>query len=198
VDAHRRLAVRAQQRVSGGLFLAALSVGLSNFAASIGIGMSGVDARKRLRVGLAFGVFEAVMPVIGIVIGHNVSGSLGHVGRYLGGALLVATGLYTVWKSRREGDGEAAAGAGPLDTTRLLVTAFALSIDNLVVGFALGVYPVPALLAGIVVAATSVALSLIGLELGSRLGRGVEKWADEIGGAVLAAVGVALAFGVLS
>lgn len=185
-----------------GLFLAAISVGLSNFAAAIGIGLSGVDARKRLRVGIAFGVFESVMPVIGIVIGHNVSGSMGHVGRYLGGGLLVATGAYTVWKSRRAdrgpNQGEAATKGGELDTTRLVVTAFALSIDNLVVGFALGVYPVPAILAGAVVATTSVALSLVGLELGSRLGRGVEKWADEIGGVVLAIVGVALAFGVLS
>jgi putative Mn2+ efflux pump MntP len=181
-----------------GLFLAAISVGLSNFAAAIGIGLSGVDARKRLRVGLAFGVFEAVMPVIGIVIGHNLSGSFGHVGRYLGGGLLVATGLYTVWKSRRESDEETGASHGQLDSTGLLVTAFALSIDNLVVGFALGVYPVPAILAGAVIAVISVGLSLLGLELGSRLGRGVEKWADEIGGAVLAVVGVALAFGVLS
>jgi putative Mn2+ efflux pump MntP len=182
-----------------GLFLAAISVGLSNFAAAIGIGLSGVDARKRLQVGLSFGVFEAVMPVIGIVIGHNVSGSIGHVGRYLGGALLVITGLYTIWKSRRETEPSPSSGGhGSLDTGRLVVTAFALSIDNLVVGFALGVYPVPAILAGVVVATLSVGLSLIGLELGSRLGRGVERWADEIGGAVLALVGLALAFGVLS
>jgi putative Mn2+ efflux pump MntP len=195
--------------VSGGLFLAAISVGLSNFAAAIGIGLSGVDARKRLRVGLTFGVFESVMPVIGIVIGHNLSGSVGHVGRYLGGGLLVATGAYTVWKSRRASNASSATNAGSargandesrgeLDLTSLLVTAFALSIDNLVVGIALGVYPVPAVLAGSVVATVSVALTLVGLELGSRLGRGVEKWADEIGGVVLALVGIALAFGVLS
>jgi putative Mn2+ efflux pump MntP len=192
--------------VSGGLFLAAISVGLSNFAAAIGIGLSGVDARKRLRVGLTFGVFESVMPVIGIVIGHNLSGSVGHVGRYLGGGLLVATGAYTVWKSRRASNASNASSArgandesrGELDLTSLLVTGFALSIDNLVVGIALGVYPVPAVLAGSVVATVSVALTLVGLELGSRLGRGVEKWADEIGGVVLALVGIALAFGILS
>jgi putative Mn2+ efflux pump MntP len=39
-----------------------ISLGLSNFAASIGIGISGVDTRTRLRVGLIFGVFEAVCP----------------------------------------------------------------------------------------------------------------------------------------
>jgi putative Mn2+ efflux pump MntP len=184
-----------------GLLLASLSVGLSNFAAAIGIGMSGVDRRTRLRVGAAFGLFESVMPVIGIVLGHSLSGAVGHTGRYAGGALLVATGIYGVVQGRREPKGDAAAGKGPapgLRTTQLLVTAFALSIDNLVVGFALGVYPVPALLAGAVIAAVSVTLSLIGLELGSRLGAGVEQWAEEIGGAVLILVGVALGFGLIS
>jgi putative Mn2+ efflux pump MntP len=189
-----------------GLLLASLSVGLSNFAAAIGIGMSGVDARKRLRVGLAFGFFEAAMPVLGIVAGHSLSGAVGHVGRYAGGALLVATGVYTIYRGRRE-PARVEAGADPtgpgggeagLRTTQLLVTAFALSIDNLVVGFALGVYPVPAIVAGITVAGVSVTLSLVGLELGSRLGRGVEKRAEDVGGAVLVLVGIALAFGVLS
>jgi putative Mn2+ efflux pump MntP len=182
-----------------GLFLASLSVGLSNFAAAIGIGMGGVDARKRLRVGLAFGFFEAVMPVIGIVVGHSLSGAVGHVGRYAGGGLLVATGAYTIYQGRRRRPGEAPPDAGGGQATgRLVVTAFALSIDNLVVGLALGVYPVPALLAGVTVAITSVTLSLIGLELGSRLGRGVEKWAEDIGGAVLVLVGVGLGAGLLS
>jgi len=42
-----------------------------------------------------------------------------------------------------------------------------------------------------------VVLSLVGLELGNRLGERVEKWSEEIGGAVLIGVGVALAAGVL-
>jgi putative Mn2+ efflux pump MntP len=40
-------------------------------------------------------------------------------------------------------------------------------------------------------------MSLVGLELGSRLGERVEKWSEEIGGAVLIGVGVALGAGVL-
>ena len=186
-----------------GLLLASLSVGLSNFAAAIGIGLSGVDARTRLRVGLFFGVFESLMPVLGIVLGHSLSGAVGHVGRYAGGALLVATGIYGVVQGRRqssqltaEAEAEVKAVSG-LRTSHLLVTAFALSIDNLVVGFALGVYPVSPVLAAGVMAAMSATLSLLGLELGSRLGQRVEQWAEEIGGAVLILVGVALGFGLL-
>jgi hypothetical protein len=45
------------------LVLVAVSVGLSNFAAAISIGVSGIDARTRLRVGVIFGLFETSMPM---------------------------------------------------------------------------------------------------------------------------------------
>lgn len=47
------------------LLFVALVLGLSNFAAAIGIGISGVDARARLRVGVLFGLFETGMPIVG-------------------------------------------------------------------------------------------------------------------------------------
>ncbi len=43
----------------------------------------------------------------------------------------------------------------------------------------------------------SVGMSLAGLELGHRLGRRVEEWSEEIGGAVLILVGIAIAVGIL-
>src|ERR1700747_191876 len=64
------------------LLLVAASVGMSNFGAAIAIGVSGVDARTRLRVGLIFGVFESGMPVVGLIIGEQVGGPLGHAARW--------------------------------------------------------------------------------------------------------------------
>jgi hypothetical protein len=49
----------------------ALSLGLSNFTAAIGLGVAGVDVGTRLRVGLIFGVFEAGMPMLGLLLGHS-------------------------------------------------------------------------------------------------------------------------------
>lgn len=48
------------------LILVATALGLSNFAAAIGIGLSGVDTRVRLRVAIVFGTFEAAMPLPGL------------------------------------------------------------------------------------------------------------------------------------
>jgi putative Mn2+ efflux pump MntP len=76
-----------------------------------------------------------------------------------------------------------------------MLTAFALSIDNLVVGFALSLYRAPIVLSAIVIATVSVLMSLVGLELGNRLGQRVERWSEEIGGGVLILVGIVLLFG---
>lgn len=178
------------------LLLVAVSVGLSNFAGAIGIGLSGIDARTRIRVGLAFGLFEGLMPVAGLLIGRQVATVLGGSGRYFGAAALVLTGLYTIWEARRAKAEEDRQG-GRLNNRQLLVLAAVLSIDNLVVGFALGVNRISILLAAIVIAVVSVAMSLLGLELGSRLGSRVEEWSEELGGAVLILVGIGIGSGLI-
>jgi putative Mn2+ efflux pump MntP len=177
-----------------GLLFVSVSVGLSNFAGAIGIGISGVDARTRLRVGIAFGLFEALMPVLGLLIGQSIAGSLGAKGRYVGAVLLVLTGAWTIYDGRKPKE---AGSPGSMNTRKLALTALALSLDNLVVGFALGVYKINIVLAAAVIGVVSVGMSLIGLELGSRLGARVEEWSEEIGGAVLVLVGIALGAGVL-
>ncbi len=183
-------------RALGGLLVVAVSVGLTNFAGAIGIGLSGVDARTRLRVGIAFGFFEALMPIVGLVIGRTAAGTIGHSGRYIGGGLLVLTGAWSIYQARRTSAEESRQG-GALRLRQLLVLAVALSLDNLVVGFALGVFEVPLAETAAVIGVVSVALSLLGLELGQRLGARVEEWAEELGGAVLVLIGVLLALGLL-
>src|ERR1700694_2071210 len=178
------------------LLLVSLSVGLSNFAGAIGIGLSGIDAKTRSRVGLAFGFFEALMPLMGLLLGQAVAGYIGHhLTGYVAGGILILTGAYTIWQGcgleRKEQPRPS------LQTQSLLITAIALSIDNLAVGFALAVYHIQIVLAAATMGAVSVAMSLAGLELGHRLGRRVEGWSEEIGGAVLILVGVAIALGLL-
>jgi manganese efflux pump family protein len=164
------------------LLLVAVSVGLSNFAASVGLALSGVDARLRLQVVLLFGLFEGGMPVLGLVLGSHLAGTLGGASRWIGGGLLIATGIYAALAPAPSGT------AGR--TGRLALSALALSIDNLVVGFALGTLKVSLVEAAVVIAAISVVLSLIGLEIGARLGARVERYGEEIGGAVLVMVGI--------
>jgi len=216
---------------------------MSNLAASIAIGVSGVDARTRLRVGLIFGAFEAGMPVLGLLIGAQVAGSLGHAARWIGAGLLIAVGVYALASAVRAGqvrahepaevqaparapvrtsayeqaqdepghNGEAggttdpvpreAAGTGQVRPPRLahlLVSGLALSVDNLVVGFALGTYHTSIALGVIVIGVVSVAMSLIGLELGAGIGRWAGRRGEQLAGVMLISVGIAIAAGALS
>ena len=79
----------------------------------------------------------------------------------------------------------------------MLITGLGLSIDNLAVGFALGAYRVNFAAAAIVIGVVSVALSLLGLELGSRIGTRTGDRGELIGGIVLIGVGIAIASGVI-
>ena len=177
-----------------GIALVALALGLSNFAAAIGIGLSGVDRSLRVRVALVFGFFEAAMPLVGLLAGHRLVTTLGAAAPSLGGGLLVAAGIYTTFQARRSLPN------GPPRSTGwvgLVVTGAALSLDNLVVGFALGAHRVPLATAAVVIAVVSVTMSLVGLEVGNRLGPSVEQWSAELGGGVLVLVGIAIISGLL-
>jgi len=178
------------------LILVALAVGMSNFAGAIAIGLSGVDNRLRLRIAVAFGLFEGGMPLLGLLLGHALAGSLGSNSKTAAMGLLVLTGAYTVFSALRNNPDEPKSslhGSVP----RLLATSLALSIDNLVIGFALGTYHVSLLLAAGLIAAISVTLSLIGLELGSRLGEHVGQESEILGGVILIGVGVAIGTGLI-
>jgi putative Mn2+ efflux pump MntP len=174
------------------LILAAFAVGFGNFAASISIGLSGATRAARLRVGLVFGVFEAGMPLVGLLAGHSAVAALGDWSGVTGGLLLIVIGGWQLIQALRAG-----AGSSPPPTSfrRLLITGFALSLDNLVVGFSLGVQHTSLLEAIVVFATASVVLSLAGLEIGRRLGQAFEFGAEYLAAAVLVAVGVLVATG---
>jgi manganese efflux pump family protein len=177
------------------LLLVALSLGLSNFAAAVGIGVTGVNARVRLRVGVIFGVFEAGMPVLGLLAGRGLAGVLGQASQWVGGGVLIATGGYALVQARRNPPrATIPSSPGP---ARLMASGLALSIDNLAIGFALGTYRVPFALAVAVIAVVSVTLSLTGLELGAGIGRKAGQWGEVLGGVILVAVGAAIAAGAL-
>jgi manganese efflux pump family protein len=173
------------------LILAAFAVGFGNFAASVSIGLSGADRATRLRVGLVFGIFEAGMPLIGLLAGHSAVAALGGFSGITGGLLLILIGGWQLIQALRASGGS----SPPASFRRLLLTGFALSLDNLVVGFSLGVTHTSLIEALVVFGAASVVLSLAGLEIGQRLGQAFEFGAEYLAAAVLLAVGVLLATG---
>ncbi len=182
------------------LLLAAVAVGLGNLAAAIGIGVAGVDAKTRLRVGAVFGVFEAGMPVVGLLAGRRFATELGEAVRWPAASLLMLVGALALIRSIRES--RRSPGPAPRQPAipapglgRLLLSGLALSLDNLVIGFALGTYGVGIAAGALVIGAVSVAMSLAGLELGSMLGRWAGRRSEQMSGVILILVGAAIAGG---
>jgi manganese efflux pump family protein len=177
------------------LLLVAISVGLDNFAASTALGVAGVDRKLRVRVAVIFGVFEGVMPVVGLLLGRSLAHDLGSTAKPAAGALLGAAGAYAIVTAllgdRRKTE------RPELGVRHLVLIGGALSIDNLVIGFALGAYHVDLAAAAVTIAVVSVALSLLGLEIGARLGARLGPRSELVGGAVLIVVGVAVGVGLL-
>jgi manganese efflux pump family protein len=180
------------------LLLLAVALGLSNFAAAMGIGVSGVRGSTRVRVAVVFGLFEAGMPVLGLALGHGLAEGLGEVARCFGGAVLIAVGVISLVLARRSPDREHGSSQEerPWRTGRIVASGFALSADNLAAGFALGTYHTGLAVAAVVFGVVSVAMSLAGLELGGKIGAVAGRRSELLASAILIAVGVALVAGV--
>ncbi len=178
------------------LLLVAVSVGLDNFGAATAIGMAGVDRNLRIRVAVVFGLFEGAMPVAGLLLGHSLARYLGSAATPVAGATLAVAGCYAIVADLVGTKGHALRDPRP-STLRLVFIGAALSIDNAVIGFALGTYHVGLVVAAVTISVVSVALSLLGLEIGSRLGERAGTWSELFGGVVLVLVGVAVGSGLL-
>jgi putative Mn2+ efflux pump MntP len=153
------------------LIAVALAVAIGNFAVATAFGLTGASRRAQLEVALVFALFEGGMPLVGLLLGRQLSGGLGGTAHPAGGVLLCLTGLYglvTGLRPAREPGNRAAGQVGGAWRLRLWLSALALSLDNLVAGFALGAYHVPPVAALCTFAVAGGGLSLLGVELGRR------------------------------
>lgn len=167
-------------------------MGANNGLASVALGTSQLSRAHQLRTALIFAVFEAIMPVIGMIIGESVAGNIGGKARWVGIAVLVIMGVYSLFK--RDGGEDEADKAAKAKGASILFLAVALSLDNLTVGFGVGMFNAPLVLAAVIFGLVSLLMTLAGLELGRYLGKKVNLSADKLSGAVLLIVAGVMAF----
>jgi putative Mn2+ efflux pump MntP len=148
------------------LLIVALALGLNNFGAAIAIGVGGVDRRTELKVATVFGLCDVVMPAAGMLIGTRLAGPLGSAARWAGAGILFVTAVWGLIEVIRGDDDAPRIWHG----WRLLVSGAALSLDDLAVGLALGTVRFPILLAVTAFGLMSFIMSIIGLQLGAKLG----------------------------
>ena len=166
-----------------------LSLGLDTFAIALGLGLSGLPRSQWRRVGLTFACFEGAMPIVGLLIGRHLSGIVGAAAGYIAACLLILVGVLAIREARADDDEKK---PPSVQGTKLLLTGLSVSLDELAVGFSLGVLHTAfgPMLAYIAVQAF--VITFAGLYLGRRLGARLEDRAELASGIVLTLLGIAL------
>ena len=166
-------------------------LGLDTFAVAAALGMVGVSPARRLRVTLLFTAFEAGMPLIGLAFGAPLGAAIGGGADYVAIGVLLAFGLYTLLASdqneeRRLGQLTEMHGVGAL------LLGVSISLDELAIGFTLGLLRLPAGLVIALIALQTLIVTQLGLRLGHRLSETQREGTERVAGAALTGLGVAL------
>lgn len=173
-------------------FILFVSIGLDTLAVSLSFGIAGLPRSRWARVGLTFALFEGLMPIVGLLIGARLSTVLGDLAGYLAAAALILVGILAIREALSGDDGDTTPQVSAADNGRLLLAALSVSLDELAVGFSLGVLAVPVGLSLGYIAAQAFVFTFAGLWLGQHAGAHIGERAELISGVILTLLGVAL------
>jgi manganese efflux pump family protein len=170
------------------LLLLGFALSLDSFRVSLGLGTLKLSRLRQLQIVIAFGVCDAVAPLIGLLIGKSLLEFVGPWVEHIGPLLLCAYGVYVIYIAKRCAGTE----TGETDRWMVLGLPLSLSLDNLIAGTTLGMIGFPILLSVTIIGAMSSLFSLAGLRLGKTAINLLRFRADLIGGVVL--IFIALTF----
>ena len=168
----------------------ALALAMDAFAVALGTGavLSRLTGRHLFRLGFHFGLFQALMPVIGWLAGLTIMQWVEAWDHWIAFSLLTIIGGRMIYEAFS--DEEKTDDRDPTKGLSLVLLSIATSIDALAVGFSLSVIGVsiwmPALVIGLVAGVLTIAGMLLGSRIGNRWGSRVEIF----GGVVLIAIGI--------
>jgi len=165
---------------------------LDNFRVSIALGTVPFGLRRAMQVALVFGLWDAIMPLIGLLVGRKIGDEVGDVAELVGALALGAYGLYLVISALRNPEPE------ELDHPwALFGIPFTLSLDNLFAGASLGLLGLAPWFSAAIFGAMTAVLSLVGLQVGRAAAHLVRIRSDLLAGItlIIAAVALPLVFG---
>jgi putative Mn2+ efflux pump MntP len=131
------------------------------------------------------------MPLVGLALGAPLGHAIGDVADYVAIGILIAFGLYTLFSDEAEEEAK----VSELSTSSglaMIALGLSVSLDELAIGFTLGLLRVPVLPVLIAIAAQAFVMSQLGLRVGARLGERVREGAERLAGIALTAVGAFL------
>jgi putative Mn2+ efflux pump MntP len=168
-----------------------LPLGMDTFAVAATLGLIGVGSAQRVQLSILFSSFEAAMPLVGLALGAPLGHAIGGAAEYVAIGVLLAFGLYT-WLGSEDREEERllqlveARGAGAL------LLGLSVSLDELAIGFTLGLLRLPVALVIALIAAQAFVVTQLGLRFGGRLSARLREGTERLAGVALAGLAVAL------
>lgn len=176
------------------LFILAVGLSMDAFAVSVckGLCVQKVGVRECCIVGVWFGGFQALMPLIGYLLGSQFKDYITSVDHWIAFVLLVIIGVNMIRESREKDEEQEACPVeeNPFAFKTMLMLAVATSIDALAVGITLAFLNVALLPSVSFIGATTFVISAIGIRIGNIFGLKYKAKAEFAGGLILICIGV--------
>lgn len=172
------------------IILTAFALAMDAFAVSIasGITIHNLKLRHALTIAVWFGLFQAVMPLFGWLLGSTVTSYVQGCDHWLAFGLLSFIGVKMIYEAFKMEEAEKK--TNPLEIYVLFILSLATSIDAFAVGLSLAVLCVSIVLPIIVIGVITFFMSLAGVYIGDRSGHFFEKKIEIFAGVVLIAIGL--------
>lgn len=175
----------------GALEILLISIGLAMdaFAVSIckGLSMKAMSWKKAIIVGLYFGAFQALMPVIGYFLGIGFENLVTKIDHWVAFILLVLIGMSMLKEAFSNNPEEH---NDSIDFKTMVILAIATSIDALAVGITFAFLQVNMILAGVMIGIVTFIICVIGVKIGNKFGDKYERKAETVGGLILIFMGI--------
>ncbi len=171
------------------LLLIAFGLAMDCFAVSMAGGAlhRKPELRNALKIASMFGIFQALMPLIGWFAGREVSRLISNFDHWAAFILLTVIGSKLIYESFK-GSGVNKKDMFKLPT--LILLSVATSIDALVVGISLGLLDTPLIISFAVIGIFAFVLSFIGYYIGHLAGNMLGRRVEIIGGLILIGLGI--------
>ncbi len=171
------------------LFLTAVALSMDAFAVSVCKGLSARRLRpwNAVETGLFFGGFQALMPLLGWLLGRQFESYITEIDHWIAFVLLAFIGGKMIWEVLRGGEDD---DSGSFALRELLILAVATSIDALAVGVTFAFLSVNIWSSIAVIGVTTFAFSVGGVYLGNRVGGRFHEKAELAGGVILILIGL--------
>lgn len=170
----------------------AVALAMDAFAVSIvaGVNLRDVSFRQTFRLSWHFGLFQALMPVIGWSAGLSIRASIEQYDHWIAFVLLTLVGAKMIkeaWGREKDEDHQ----KDPTKGLTLVMLSIATSIDALAVGFSISMLNVSIWLPAAIIGVVAGMFTIVGLQIGKRIGLATRLscYAEIAGGIVLFAIG---------